>query len=206
VEEASEEKQQQAMTHPSYRPTNKWATKLSNYNSAAAKFSYGGGHPAFYHEDNECLTASETREIVDKLISGPEAFMVWMTVVGHERAKELASKTFSRILQALPNLAPKNTSIEKWLDIQGQIFLTIGDLCLKHNILTVSATKACLSVALMDLPGKYRPSCDADTRYTMSLGIMISKLACRLKFTKSYKALDEKAELEISKKLKNLEV
>lgn len=194
------------MTHPSYRPTGKWTTKIGGYNSASANFPYGGGHPAFYHKDNECLTASETREIVDKLISGPEAFIVWMTVVGHKRAKELASKTFSKILQALPSLAPKETSIEKWLDIQAQIFLTIGDLCLKHNILSVSATEACLSVALMDLPGKYRPSCDADIRYTMALGVMISKLSCRLKFTKSYKALDEKAELETSKRLKILEV
>lgn len=195
------------MTHPSYRPTNKWITKLGGYNSAAARYPYGGGHvvsPAVMRGGG--LAFSEAKEIVDKLISGPEAFMVWMTVVGHERAKELASKTFSKILQALPSLAPKETSTEKWLDIQAQIFLTIGDLCLKHNILTVSATRACLTVALMDLPGKYRPSCDADVRYTMALGIMISKLACRLKFTKSYKALDEKAELETSKRLKNLEI
>lgn len=193
------------MTHPSYRPTNKWITKFNSYNSAAAKFSYGG-HPTFYHEDTEYLTVSETLEIVDKLISGPEAFMVWMTVVGHERAKELASKTFSKILQALPNLAPKETSIEKWLDTQAQIFLTIGNLCLKYNILTVSATRACLTVALADLASHQRAICDADIRYTMALGVMISKLACRLKFTKAYKALNEKSELEASKRLKNLEV
>ena len=186
------------MTHPSYRPTNKWISKFSGYHSASGKFHH--------EEDEDCLTSSEIREIVDKLISGPEAFMVWMTVVGHERAKELASKTFSRILQALPSLASKETSTEKWLDIQAQIFLMIGDLCLKHNILSVSATKACLSVALMDLSGNYRPSCDADIRYAMALGVMISKLACRLKFTKSYKALNEKAELEASKRLKKLEV
>lgn len=188
------------MTHPSYRPTGGWISKFSGYHSAS-------GSGKFHHEEDEdCLTASETREIVDKLISGPETFMVWMTVVGHERAKELASKTFSRILQALPSLAPKDTGAEKWLDIQGQIFLTIGDLCLKHNILTVSAAKACLTVALMDLPGNYRPSCDADIRYTMALGVMTSKLACRLKFTKSYKAIDEKAELKSASKLKNLEI
>lgn len=195
------------MTHPSYRPTSKWITKLSGCNSASAKSLFGSGHPVFYHEEDEdCLTASETKEIVDKLVSGPEAFMVWMTVVGHERAKELASKTFSRILQALPGLAPKETSAEKWLDIQGQIFLTIGDLCLKHNILTVSAAKACLDVALMDLPRWYRLNCDAATRYVMALGVMTSKLACRLKFTKSYKAIDEKAELKSANKLKNLEI
>ena len=188
------------MTHPSYRPTSKWISKFSGYHSAS-------GSGKFHHEEDEdSLTSSEIKEIVDKLISGPEAFMVWMTVVGHERAKELASKTFSRILQALPGLAPKETKVEKWLDVQGQIFLLIGDLCLKHNILTVSAAKACLSVALMDLSGNYRPSCDADIRYTMALGVMISKLACRLKFTKSYKALDEKAELETAKRLKKLEV
>ena len=188
------------MTHPSYRPTGGWISKFSGYHSAS-------GAGKFHHkEDEDRLTALETQEIVDKLISGPEAFIVWMTVVGHERAKELASKTFSRILQALPSLAPKETSTEKWLDIQGQIFLTIGDLCLKYNLLTVSAAKACLSVALMDLPGNYRPSCDADIRYTMALGVMISKLACRLKFTKSYKALNEKVELEASKRLKKLEV
>ena len=188
------------MTHPSYRPTGGWISKFSGYHSAS-------GSGEFHHkEDEDRLTASETQEIVDKLISGPEAFMVWMTVVGYERAKELASKTFSRILQALPSLAPKEMSTEKWLDIQSQIFLMIGDLCLKHNILTVSAAKACLTVALMDLPGNYRPSCDAAIRYTMALGVMISKLACRLKFTKSYKALDEKAELETSKKLKNLKI
>lgn len=188
------------MTHPSYRPTGGWISKFSGYHSAS-------GSGKFHHkEDEDRLTSSEIKEIVDKLISGPEAFMVWMTVVGHERAKELASKTFSRILQALPGLAPKETKVEKWLDVQGQIFLLIGDLCLKHNILTVSAAKACLSVALMDLSGNYRPSCDADIRYTMALGVMISKLACRLKFTKSYKALNEKAELEASKRLKKLEV
>ena len=197
------------MTHPSYRPTSKWITKLSGCNSASAKSLFGSGHPVFYHEEDEdCLTASETKEIVDKLVSGPEAFMVWMTVVWHERAKELASKTFSKILQALPSLAPKETSSEKWLDIQGQIFLTIGDLCLKHNILTVSAAKACLDVALMDLPRWYRVSydCDAAIRYMMALGVMTSKLACRLKFTKSYKAIDEKAELKSASKLKNLEI
>ena len=186
------------MTHPSYRPAGKWISKFSGYHSASGKFHH--------EEDEDRLTASETREIVGKLISGPEAFMVWMTVVGHERAKELASKTFSKILQALPSLAPKEMSTEKWLDIQAQIFLMIGDLCLKHNILSVSAAKACLTVALMDLPGKYRPSCDADIRYTMALGVMISKLACSLKFTKSYKALNEKVELEASKRLKKLEV
>lgn len=191
------------MTHPSYRLTSKWINKLGGRNSASARYPYGGGHvaPAVVTQ-----RTSEVKEIVDKLISGPEAFMVWMTIVGHERAKELASMTFSRILQALPSLAPKEISAEKWLDIQGQIFLTIGDLCLKHNILTVSAAKACLTVALMDLPGKYRPSCDADIRYTMALGIMISKLACRLKFTKSYKALDEKAELASINKLKKLNI
>lgn len=151
-------------------------------------------------------SASDLREMVDKLLSGPEAFIVWMDVVGHEIAKERASKTFPLILQALPNLAPKKTSNEKWLDIQGQIFLTIGDLCLKYNILTVSAAKACLDVALIDLPRWNQTSCDADVRYKMALGMMISKLACRLKFTKSYKAINEKAELEFANSLKNLNV
>ena len=189
------------MTHPSYRPTGGWISKFSGYHSAS-------GSGEFHHkEDEDRLTASDTQEIVDKLISGPEAFMVWMTVVGHERAKELASKTFPLILQALPNLAPKRTSNEKWLDIQGQIFLIIGDLCLKYNILTVSAAKACLDVALIDLPRwNNQSSCDADVRYKMALGIMISKLACRLKFTKSYKAINEKAELEFANALKNLNV
>ncbi len=203
------------MTHPSYRPLNKVMSKwmnsakksLGGWNSASARFPYGGGHvvsPAVVCGGG--LAFSETKEIVDKLISGPESFMVWMTVVGHERAKELASKTFSKILQALPNLAPKETSAEKWLDIQAQIFLTIGDLCLKHNILTVSATRACLTVALADLAGHQRSICDAEIRYTMALGILISKLACRLKFTKAYKAVDEKSELESAKKLKKLEI
>ena len=186
------------MTKPSYRPTSKWINKLAA--STKAK------HSTFYHEDTKCLTASETREIVDKLISGPEAFMIWMTLVGHERAKELASKSFSRILQALPNLAPKETSVEDWLDIQGQIFLTIGDLCLKHNILTISAARACLNVALSDIAGHQRSICDAEIRYNMALGIMISKLACRLKFAKAYQPLNEKAESEFSKKLKKLEI
>ncbi len=191
------------MTHPSYRPKSKWTTKFNGYNSASARYPYGGGHvaPAVVTQ-----RTSEVKEIVDKLISGPETFMVWMTVVGHDKAKELASESFSKILQALPSLAPESTSSEKWLDIQAQIFLTIGDLCLQHNILTVSATRACLNVALMDLPGKYRPSCDADIRYAMALGIMISKLSCRLKFTKAYQPLDEKTESEFSKKLKKLEL
>lgn len=191
------------MTHPSYRPKSKWTTKFNGYNSASARYPYGGGHvaPAVVTQ-----RTSEVKEIVDKLISGPETFMVWMTVVGHDKAKELASETFSKILQALPSLAPKETSTEKWLDIQAQIFLTIGDLCLKHNILTVSATRACLTVALADLAGRQRAICDAEIRYTMALGILISKLACRLKFTKAYKAVDEKAELESTKKLKNLEI
>ena len=195
------------MTHPSYRPTSKWTTILGGYGSASARYPFGGvGHvaPAVVCGGGSAL--SETKEIVDKLISGPESFMVWMTVVGHERAKELASKTFSKILQALPSLAPKETSAEKWLDIQAQIFLTIGDLCLKHNILTVSATRACLTVALADLAGHQRAICDAEIRYTMALGILISKLACRLKFTKAYKAVDEKSELESAKKLKKLEI
>ena len=126
------------MTHPSYRPTGGWISKFSGYHSAS-------GSGKFHHkEDEDRLTALETQEIVDKLISGPEAFMVWMTVVGHERAKELASKTFSRILQALPSLAPKETSAEKWLDIQGQIFLTIGDLCLKLQSLDCLSRKSLL--------------------------------------------------------------
>ena len=187
------------MTHPSYRPTSKWNSILGT--SGTIK------HSTFYHEEDEdYLTVSETREIVDKLISGPEAFMIWMTLVGRERAKELASKSFSRILKTLLSLAPKETSVEDWLDIQGQIFLTIGDLCLEHNILTVSATRACLNVALMDLPGNYRHSCDADVRYTMALGIMISKLACRLKFTKDYKAKSKKREETFTKELKKLKM
>lgn len=204
------------MTHPSYRPLNKVMSKwvnsakknLGGWNSASARYPYGGGHvvsPAVVCGGGSS-TFSETKEIVDKLISGPESFMVWMTIVGRERAKELASKTFSKILQALPSLAPKETSTEKWLDIQAQIFLTIGDLCLKHNILTVSATRACLTVALADLAGHQRAICDAEIRYTMALGILISKLACRLKFTKAYKAVDEKSELESAKKLKKLEI
>lgn len=185
------------MTHPSYRPKSKWTT------SASSRYPYGGGHvaPAVVTR-----RTSEVKEIVDKLISGPETFMVWMTVVGHEKAKELASETFSKILQALPSLAPESTSSEKWLDIQAQIFLTIGDLCLKHNILTVSATRACLNVALADLAGHQRSICDAEIRFNMALGIMISKLACRLKFTKAYKAVDEKSELESTKKLKKLDI
>ena len=185
------------MTHPSYRPKSKWIT------FASSRYPYGGGHvaPAIVTQ-----RTSEVKEIVDKLISGPETFMVWMTVVGHDRAKKLASETFSKILQALPSLAPESTSSEKWLDIQAQIFLTIGDLCLKHNILTVSATRSCLTVALSDIAGHQRSICDAEIRYNMALGIMISKLACRLKFTKAYQAIDEKAESEFSKKLKNLEV
>ena len=196
------------MTHPSYRPLNKVMSKWMNPASARCPHG-GGGHVApavVCGEGGGSLAFSETKEIVDKLISGPESFMVWMTVVGHERAKELASRTFSRILQALPSLAPEEISAEKWLDVQAQIFLTIGDLCLKHNILTVSATRACLTVALADLASYQRAICDADTRYAMALGILISKLACRLKFTKSYKALDEKAELETAKRLKNLEI
>lgn len=201
------------MTHPSYRGAiNKWMNsakkRLGGWNSASARYPYGGGHvvsPAVVCGGGGSAF-SETKEIVDKLISGPESFMVWMTVVGHERAKELASRTFSKILQALPSLAPKETSTEKWLDIQAQIFLTVGDLCLKHNILTVSATRACLTVALSDLAGYQRTICDAEIRYTMALGILISKLSCRLKFTKAYKAVDEKAELESAKKLKKLEI
>ena len=201
------------MTHPSYRRVpNKWMnsakTILGGWNSASARYPFGGGghvSPAVVCGGGGSAF-SETKEIVDKLISGPETFMVWMTVVGHERAKELASKTFSKILQALSSLAPKETSAEQWLDIQAQIFLTIGDLCLKHNILTVSATRACLTVALADLAGHQRAICDAEIRYTMALGILISKLACRLKFTKAYKAVDEKAELESTKKLKKLEI
>ena len=199
------------MTHPSYRGAlNKWMNsakkRLGGWNSASARYLYGGGHvgPAVVCGGGSAL--SETKEIVDKLISGPESFMVWMTVVGHERAKELASKTFSKILQALPSLAPKETSAETWLDIQAQIFLTIGELCLKHNILTVSATRACLTVALADLAGRQRAISDAEIRYAMALGILISKLACRLKFTKAYKAVDEKSELETAKKLKKLEI
>ena len=201
------------MTHPSYRGSiyNKWMSsakkRIGGWNSASARFPYGGGHvvsPAVVCGGGSAL--SETKEIVDKLISGPESFMVWMTVVGHERAKELASKTFSKILQALPSLAPKETSAETWLDIQAQIFLTIGELCLKHNILTVSATRACLIVALADLAGRQRAISDAEIRYAMVLGILISKLACRLKFTKAYKAVNEKSELETAKKLKKLEI
>lgn len=192
------------MMHPSYRNTiGKWSTRLGGYGSASSRYPYGGGHvaPAVVTR-----RTSEVKEIVDKLISGPETFMVWMTVVGHDKAKELASETFSKILQALPSLAPESTSGEKWLDIQAQIFLTIGDLCLKHNILTVSATRACLTVALSDIAGHYRSICDAEIRFNMALGIMISKLACRLKFTKAYQALDEKAESDFSKKLKMLEI
>jgi len=201
------------MTHPGYRPMNKVMSKwmnsakkrLGGWNSASAKYPYGGGHvSSAYVCGGGAL--SETKEIVDKLISGPETFMIWMTVVGHDRAKKLASETFSKILQALPSLAPESTSGEKWLDIQAQIFLTIGDLCLKHNILTVSATRACLTVALSDIAGHYRSICDAEIRFNMALGIMISKLACRLKFTKAYQALDEKAESDFSKKLKMLEI
>jgi len=205
------------MTHPSYRPLNKVMSKwmnsakknLGGWNSASARYPYGGGghvvSPAVVCGGGSS-TFSETKEIVDKLISGPETFMVWMTVVGYDKAKELASETFSKILQALPSLAPESTSGEKWLDIQAQIFLTIGDLCLKHNILTVSATRACLTVALSDIAGHYRSICDAEIRFNMALGIMISKLACRLKFTKAYKAVDEKSELETAKKLKKLEI
>ena len=196
------------MTHPSYRKTTgRWIVSTSNrlggYGSASSRYPYGGGHvaPAVVTR-----RTSEVKEIVDKLISGPETFMVWMTVVGHDKAKELASETFSKILQALPSLAPDSTTSEKWLDIQAQIFLTIGDLCLQHNILTVSATRACLNVALSDIAGHYRSIGDSEIRFNMALGIMISKLSCRLKFTKAYQPLDEKAESEFSKKLKKLEI
>lgn len=184
------------MTHPSYRsigglrsityPTQQFAS-YSKKSSQSKEISY-----------------NEMSEIVDKLISGKEAFLVWVDVVGEKEAKDLASKSFPRILQVLPTLIPKGISTNKYLDVQAKIFLTIGDLCLNHNVLTISATRHCLDIALMDLAGKSIQKCDADLRYSEAIGILIAKLANRLKYADSYQPLDKNRELDNIEKLKKL--
>jgi hypothetical protein len=46
--------------------------------------------------------------------------------------------------------------------------------------------------------------CDADIRYTEAIGILIAKLANRLKYADSYQPLDKNRELDNIEKLKKL--
>ena len=183
------------MTHPSYRRIG----KLSSI-TYPTRFAWSSKEISQPKE----ISYNEISEIADKLISGKEAFLVWVDVVGEKEAKDLASKTFPRILQTLPSLIPKGISSDKYLDVQAKIFLTIGDLCLNHNVLTISATKHCLDIALLDLAGKSTQKGDANIRYSEAVGILIAKLANRLKYSNSYKPLDKNNELDVTEKLKNL--
>ena len=184
------------MTHPSYR-SGGGLRSITYPTLQFAPYSKKISH-------SKEISYNEISEIVDKLISGKEAFLVWIDVVGEKEAKDLASKFFPRILQVLPTLIPKAVSSDKYLDVQAKIFLTIGDLCLNHNVLTVSATRNCLDIALLDLAGKRMQKCDADIRYTEAIGILIAKLANRLKYADSYQPLDKNRELDNIEKLKKL--
>lgn len=192
------------MTKPSYSSTCKiWKRSLPGWQIGKSMCSTYG-----YAVDPVPATVPEVKEMVDKLIDGAEPFLVWMDVVGHDAAKVRASKFFPLILQSLSTLEPDSVSKDKWLDVRARILLTVGDLCLDHNILTHSGARACLNVALSDLSSGWRGSCaddsSANLRYTMALGIMIAKLSCRLKFSKDYKACSKKQEEALARELKRL--
>ena len=152
---------------------------------------------------------SVVKDLCDKLLdTGVEPFLVWADVVGHNEARRIFSEFASRILQGLPNLRPDTLKMGEWLDIQAMIFRKFGDLCLVHNFMTHSAARSCLEIALLDL--SHKPTLadvelqSAWIRYYEALGVMISKLACRLKFRKSYNYLAKAGEMALAKKLKNL--
>lgn len=150
------------------------------------------------------------RDLCDKLLDdGIEPFLVWADVVGHSEARRIFSEFASRILQGLPSLRPDKLKSSEWLDIQAMIFRKFGDLCLVHNFMTPSAARSCLEIALLDLTHKLaQPDAELEKsawiRYCEALGVMISKLACRLKFRKSYSYLAKTSEMKLAKKLKNL--
>lgn len=193
------------MTKPSYISTYKtWKRSLLPGRQIGKSLSSTYG----YAVDPLPITVPEVKEMVDKLIDGTEPFLVWMDVVGHDAAKARASKLFPLILQSLSSLEPESVSKDKWLDVRARILLTVGDLCLDHNILTHSGTRACLNIALSDLSSGWRGSCaddsSANLRYSMALGIMIAKLSCRLKFSKDYKACSKEQEEALARELKRL--
>ena len=156
---------------------------------------------------------SELHALVGRLLNGKESFLVWADVVSREQAREVLSCWASRILQALPTIVadlPGSVNEGKFDDIQAQMYLDIGDLCLDYNCLTYSAARACLEVALKDLALPISRDIDVrepaspKVRRSMALGLLIAKLSCRLKYAKSYADLDHSHELEVANKLKNL--
>ena len=137
--------------------------------------------------------------------------MIWTHLVGVEEAKKALSWYGSRILQSLHSVAIDNlglTGDKDILDWQAVFLTDFGDLCLNHNLLTHSGARSCLVVCLLDLSRNgirnVNQMSNSAIRYSQALGLLIAKLATRLKFSKDYKDLDTNAELEVAKKLKFL--
>lgn len=145
------------------------------------------------------------KDLVDHLIDGEESFLVWADVMGKDLVKELFSNYGGNILTAMNGLKPVKTGESEWCDIQARILLTIGDLCLKHNMMTVAGAKRCLDAILSDI-SRYDATTSAGIRYNMAVGIAVAKLSSRLKFMKDYTAKDEKKEKAAVEILRNLEI
>lgn len=155
--------------------------------------------------------------LVDKLVAGKETFLLWAQLVGFEETKKALSFYGSEILQTLHSLAVQNVNLNGGnlldrqakflavLDWQAKFLADFGDLCLNYNLLTHNGARACLGVCLLDLTrnaGSMIQISDPAIRYSQALGLLIAKIAARLKYSKDYKDLDTNAELEVAKKLK----
>lgn len=161
---------------------------------------------------------SELLEVTTKLLDGKEAFLIWADIISREQAKEKLSRWASRILGALNSILSNSyckivdvKTKEQRDDIRAKILLDLGDLCLEHNLLSISATKSCLIVACRDI-GDYlgtdleahKELVSSNVRCSMALGILIAKLSCRLKYSKQYEDHDSIFEESVAKKLKTL--
>ena len=113
--------------------------------------------------------------------------------------------TIKDLVDHLIDGEPVKTGESEWCDIQARILLTIGDLCLKHNMMTVTGAKRCLDAILSDI-SRYDATTSAGIRYNMAVGIAVAKLSSRLKFMKDYTAKDEKKEKAAVEILRNLEI
>lgn len=147
----------------------------------------------------------ETKSFLEALVIGFEQVMIWIDLVGHQQAKAAVSEVLPQALSALEKLVPCSQASEMWLDMEAEIFKTVGDLCMKCDIVEPQTLKACLDIAMTTLSGKNRPTGDADWRYREALAIMMAKMASRMKILKAgYKPKDAQAEQELHEKLKEL--
>lgn len=160
---------------------------------------------------------SEMKDLADRLLSGPEAFLVWADIVSVDKAREILSKHAPYILQAIPSIV-ESINQDQYNDVRARLLLTLGKLCLDYNMMTHSCTKACLNIALRDFGKivanslsdtrpkmKNRPSpMSSAVRLSVAFGILVAKLSTRLKYSKEYADIDPDAELAEAEKLKKM--